>query len=134
MKRTLLILCLLTALGMTKKSLAQAPTISSITPKSAKPGDAVNLTGTNFNATAANNIVFFGATKATVTAATATSLTVTVPTGATYAPITVLNTGTQLAAASLANFNPIYAPSKPAITTTSFQAKQEFLTGSGPLQ
>ena len=60
----------------------------------------VTITGTNFNTTPANNVVYFGATKATVSASTASSLTVTVPTGATYAPITVLNTGTSLAAYS----------------------------------
>ena len=54
--------------------------------------------------------MFFGATQATVNASTASSLTVTVPTGATYAPITVLNTTTTLAAYSLANFNPIFTP------------------------
>lgn len=72
------------------------PTITSFSPSSAKPGDAVTITGTNFNTTAANNIVFFGATQATVTAATATSLTVTVPSGATYAPITAFNLNTYL--------------------------------------
>ncbi|MCU0322272.1 MAG: IPT/TIG domain-containing protein, partial [Chitinophagaceae bacterium] len=60
------------------------PTITSFSPLQAKPGDVVTITGTNFNTTTTNNIVFFGATKATVTAATATSLTVTVPLGATY--------------------------------------------------
>ncbi len=37
------------------------PTITSFTPLSAKPGDAVTITGTGFNTTLANNIVFFGA-------------------------------------------------------------------------
>ena len=105
MKKLLLIVCLVTSLGICTKALAQAPTITSFTPISAKPGDGVTLTGTNFSATATENIVFFGATKATVTAATANSLTVTVPTGATYAPITVLNTGTTLAVYSSAKFN-----------------------------
>jgi len=49
----------------------------------------VTIAGTNFNTTAANNIVYFGATRATVTAATATGLTVTVPAGATYKPISL---------------------------------------------
>ncbi len=55
------------------------PAITSFTPANGAVGTTVTLTGTNFNATAANNIVFFGATKATVSAATATSLTVAVP-------------------------------------------------------
>jgi gliding motility-associated-like protein len=65
------------------------PTISSFTPSSGFIGTTVAITGTNFNTTPANNIVYFGATRGTVTAATSTQLTVTVPTGATYQPITV---------------------------------------------
>ena len=109
---------------------ALVPVITSFTPTSAKPGVAVTLMGSNFNATAGNNIVFFGATRATVTAATAISVTVTVPSGATYAPITLLNTGSSLAAYSLRNFTPTYSPAKTAITLTDFQAKQDFATGA----
>ncbi len=109
-------------------SFSQTPTITSFTPLSAKPGDAVTITGTGFNTTTANNIVFFGATMATVTVSTATSITATVPTGATYAPVTVLNTGTVLTAYSLANFNPIYAPVKTSITATDFDPKQDYTT------
>ena len=106
--------------------------ITSFSPLSAKPGDVVTLTGTNFNATASSNIVFFGATRASVTAASATSVTVTVPSGATYAPLTLLNTGSSLAASSVRNFTPTYSPAKTAITATDFQAKQDFSTGSTP--
>ncbi len=108
------------------------PTITSFSPLSAKPSDAVTITGTGFNTTSANNIVFFGATRATVTAATATSITATVPTGATYAPISVLNTATVLSAASIARFNPIYAPAKTTLTTADFVAKIDFTTGTRP--
>ena len=65
------------------------PSITSFTPTSGPIGTTVTITGTNFDATPANNIVYFGATRATVTSATATQLTVTVPVGATYQPITV---------------------------------------------
>ena len=109
------------------------PTITSFTPTLAKPGDAVTITGTNFNTTTTNNIVFFGATRATVTAATTTSLTVTVPTGATYGSITLLNTGSSLACASLANFNPIYSLAKTSIGTGDFEAKQDFTTAFSPI-
>ncbi|WP_304065242.1 FG-GAP-like repeat-containing protein [Pedobacter glucosidilyticus] len=108
------------------------PTISSFAPLSAKPGDAVTITGTNFNTTTTNNVVFFGATKATVTAATATSLTVTVPIGATYAPITVLNTGLGLIAQSPSSFNPIYSPSKLTFANSDFEPKVDFATGNRP--
>ncbi|TAG97791.1 MAG: VCBS repeat-containing protein [Sphingobacteriales bacterium] len=129
MKRKLLffsLLCCLLAGGTTGQ------TITSFTPLSAKPGDAVTITGTGFNTTSANNIVFFGATKATLTAATATSITATVPLGATYAPITVLNTTLVRMAYSRVSFTPIYAPAKTSITTTDFLAKVDFFAVNLP--
>ena len=68
---------------------ASVPTITSFTPTSGPTGTTVTITGTNFSTTPADNIVYFGATRATVTAATPTQLTVTAPVGATYQPITV---------------------------------------------
>ena len=61
---------------------AQAPVVSAFSPASGAVGTSVTITGTGFGATPAGNIVFFGATMATVTSASATSLTVTVPAGA----------------------------------------------------
>jgi hypothetical protein len=68
---------------------AQPPVITSFTPATGPIGIKVTITGSNFSPVAANNIVYFGAVKAPVSAATATSLTVTVPTGTAYQPITV---------------------------------------------
>jgi len=107
-------------------------TITSFSPLTGPVGTTVTITGTCFNTAPANNIVFFGATKATVSAATTTSLTVTVPSGATYAPITVLNTGTNLAAYSSANFNPTFTPNKGSISTSDFADKVDFATNSIP--
>jgi gliding motility-associated-like protein len=106
------------------------PTITSFSPISAKPGDGVTITGTNFSNTPLNSVVFFGATRATVTAATATSLSVTVPVGATFAPISVLNTNTILSAISNANFNPIFNPVKTGISAVDFETKVDFSTGN----
>ena len=92
----------------------------------------VTLTGTNFNTTPANYIVFFGGTKAIATASTATTITLTVPTGATYAQITLLNTATSLAAYSLSNFTPKFSPAKTGITAIDFAAKVDFAIGAGP--
>lgn len=66
---------------------AASPTIDTISPSSGPMagGPSATITGTNFSATAANNIVKFGSNAATVTAATSTQLTVTVPAGATGA-------------------------------------------------
>lgn len=108
------------------------PTITSLAPASGAVGTTVTVTGTNFNTTATNNIVIFGATRATVTAATATQLTVTVPVGATYAPITVLDAATGLLAYSTSNFTPTFSPNKGSITTADFNPKVDFATGTGP--
>ncbi|MFM8349401.1 MAG: FG-GAP-like repeat-containing protein, partial [Bacteroidota bacterium] len=69
------------------------PRITSFTPASGSIGMSVTITGENFNSTPSSNIVWFGATKATVTAATATQLTVVVPAGASFQPITVTVNG-----------------------------------------
>ena len=87
MKQKSLLLKLLTLI-IYANSFAQ-PTINSFTPISGPIGTTVTINGNNFSPVPANNIVFFGTVKATVSAASATSLTVTVPIGATYQPITV---------------------------------------------
>ena len=87
MKQKLLLLTLL-AFGICANSFAQ-PKISFFKPISGPIGTTVTINGNNFSPVPENNIVFFGAVKATVSAASATSLTVTVPIGATYQPITV---------------------------------------------
>lgn len=60
------------------------PTISSLSPNTGSVGNSITINGTNFNTTPANNIVYFGATKATVNSATSNSLNVTVPSGTTF--------------------------------------------------
>jgi gliding motility-associated-like protein len=110
----------------------QAPIITAFTPSRGPVGITVTITGTNFNTTPANNIVFFGATRANVTAATTTQLTVSVPTGATYAPITLLNTTTALLAYSTTNFTPTFSPNKVDITTSDFEPKVDYVAASGP--
>ncbi len=83
---------------------SQVPSITSFSPTSGPIGTSITISGANFNATATNNVVYFGAVKADVTNATATDLTVTVPTGATYAPITVTDTTTGLGCSSKYGF------------------------------
>ena len=108
---------------------AQKPGITSFAPVSGPIGTSVTITGTNFNTIAANNIVFFGATMATVTAATGTSLTVTVPTGATYQNISVLNSANGLSAYSAKPFKVTF---KGLVSAESIDPKVDFTTGSSP--
>jgi len=109
-KNIILSLCLAVNLIFSiNHSFGQAPTFTSFTPASGAIGSSVTITGTNFNTTANQNIVFFGATKATVTAANATSLTVTVPIGANYQYISVTNLAVNLTAYSAQPFIVTYA-------------------------
>lgn len=69
------------------------PTITAITPVSAPPGSTITISGTAFSTTAANNHVWFGQAKATVSNATETSLEVVVPVGASHDQVSVALNG-----------------------------------------
>lgn len=105
------------------------PSITSFSPGSGPVGTSVVITGNNFSSTLNNNIVFFGAVKATVTAAAATSLTVTVPSGTTYQPITVTVNG--LTGYSSRPFLVTF-PGGGQINSTSFGERQDFVTDIRP--
>jgi hypothetical protein len=85
-------------------AIGQTPTVTGFSPASGPIGTIVTISGTNFNTTASQNVVYFGAVRATVNTATANSLSVTVPLGATYQYITVTNLATALTAYSLRPF------------------------------
>jgi hypothetical protein len=106
-------------------SLSAQPIVSSFSPSSGPAGTAVTISGANFNASADSNIVFFGGVKAVVTSATSTSLTVTAPVGATYDPISVLNSGTRLLGYSYKAFLETFnggATAQTVINATHFPA------------
>ncbi|WP_214071778.1 FG-GAP-like repeat-containing protein [Mucilaginibacter sp. dw_454] len=111
------------------QALAAPPAVVSFSPTSGPVGTSVTIIGSGFNTTAANNIVFFGATMAQVTAASATSLTVTVPNGATYQAISVLNGSTHLIGYSAKPFAVTFN-SKNVITANDIADQVDF-TSSG---
>ncbi len=121
-----------------------APSITSLTPNKAKPGTMVIIAGTNFNTTPANNKVYFGAVKASVSSASSTSLSVVVPYGASYGPVSVTDTTTGFSSASgqvagypLVSFMPIFDTTGFRVDTVNLKNKIDFivtsLTGSKPL-
>jgi uncharacterized protein YjdB len=106
------------------------PVISTMSPSKGNNGSSVVLGGSSFNTASSSNIVYFGATKATVTAATFASLTVTVPTGATFMPVTVNNTGCNLVGYSQNAFVPTFDTSAYTSGTLNFLSPTAFSTGA----
>jgi hypothetical protein len=88
-------------------AMAQKPTITNFNPKRGGVGTTITITGTNFNATPASNIIWFGTVKSPVLTATATTITVKVPAGAAYERISVTSGG--LTAWTRENFLPTFA-------------------------
>jgi photosystem II stability/assembly factor-like uncharacterized protein len=74
-------------------TFVQAPRITAFTPLSGAVGTQVQISGANFGTTPAANTVYFGVVKATITAASSNALTVIVPPGASYSPISVTTAG-----------------------------------------
>src|SRR5215831_11217127 len=114
--------------------LAALPSLAgflTITPQSGPPHSVVNISGANFDPAPTKNVVLFGAVRATVVAASATNLTVLVPTSATFAPVTV--SAAAFTSQSNQRFLPTFAGLGMPITSSSFTA-QNLSTESGPYQ
>jgi len=109
--------------------LAQ-PVISDFSPHSGAVGSTVTISGTNFSNTPSANIVFFGSVKATVTAASSTSLSVTVPTGVSFQPITVTTTGGLTAFSALPFITTFNDPGQ--FTPDAFSTRTDIPCGASP--
>jgi YD repeat-containing protein len=70
-----------------------APTITNFSPAIGAAGTAVTINGTNFETNAANNRVKFNITYPAITSATATTISTSVPAGATSGRISVATPG-----------------------------------------
>lgn len=126
-----LIACLFVFSGLLYSFLGIAqPSISSFTPASANVGTVVTITGTQFNTTPGNNIVYFGPVRASVISSSATYVQVVVPSGATYAPITV--TANSLTGWSHQAFIPKF-PNGDSLSETSLAPRKSYQTGASPI-
>lgn len=126
--------CLYALLIMAGPHAFAQPKINSFTPASGPAGTQVTLRGADFNTTPTANLVYFGAVRATVTSASATSLTVTVPAGATYQPISVANTVTYQTAYSATPFTTTFNnPYRPALPGGFYKPRIDFATGTPAL-
>ncbi len=104
-------------------ALFAQPKIASFSPASGDVGTTVTINGSNFNTTPASNWVRFGAVQASVLTATASKLTVTVPVGASFGPVSVTNVATGLSGASSSFFIPTFSPKNSRIQDTDFNTK-----------
>ena len=104
------------------------PVITSFTPASGVLGSVVTITGTGFDPGINNNTVYFGTVKASVTSATATTLTVTVPPGISPKPISVTANG--LTAYSAKPFMITYPGAGPVFYPGSFAPRFDRGNGS----
>ena len=99
--------------------------INSFSPVYGPVGTVVTINGTNFSSVTSDNIVYFGAVRATIVSATDSTLKVTVPFGAGYEPISV--TVNNLTAYSNLPFNLTFEGSG-TIDSNSFPEKKDFST------
>ena len=96
------------------------PVITSFSPEAGAVGTIVTITGNNFDPVPANNIVYFGDTRAAINTASTGQLTCTVPMGASHKPIFVLNNTTHLSAQSFKPFIVTFADSVAYFTGKNF--------------
>ncbi len=112
----ILLICLL---GLS--SVNAAPVVTSFTPTSGPVGTTVTINGSNFNTTAANNIVFFGGVKATVTGASSSALSVVVPGGSSYQNISVTDITTGFTAYTNLPFVVTFTSVNSTFASSSFE-------------
>jgi PKD repeat protein len=106
------------------------PVIDSFNPAKDTLGALVTIRGHHFGDTPPENIVYFGQVKATIANANDTTITVTVPRGASHQPITV--TANNLTAYSSKSFIVTFAGGGNYFTVNSFQPKIDSATGLHP--
>ena len=105
-------------------------TVKGFTPKRGVAGDAVTIYGTGFSATPAQNTVRFGTVTATVTAATRSKLTVSVPPSAVTATVSVQR-GTTTATSAASFTVGATAPTIGAVSIAKGDVDQVFtITGT----
>jgi len=91
-----------------RNPLPPRPTVSTLSSNSGEPGTSITISGSNFSPVASENVVLFGGTSGTITQASSNSLTVTVPVGAAYGKLTIINKATGLVYESLKPFTPTF--------------------------
>lgn len=109
---------------------AQHPVIFSVDKAHAAPGETITLQGSDFGTDPAQVSVLFGGVAGQITAITNQLITATVPTGAMFGPIRVVNTTTGRAAAAPVQFFPNFG-GEGGITTGTFAPQVDFQARTG---
>ena len=108
------------------QTLAQ-PKITSFNPARGPVGTSVTLNGSGYDPAPSSNVVYFGPVRATVTAGSASHLVVTVPAGATYQPISVVNQAAGLTGYSSLPFTPTFTnPFGSGIPANFYRPRTDF--------
>lgn len=102
---------------LVRRNAVNALSLAEFAPNSGPAGTAVTIYGSGFSTTPASNAVSFNGAVAAVTAATANSLVVTVPAGASTGKIVVSNVNGTVSSAS--DFSVSAVPGAPAIASFS---------------
>jgi large repetitive protein len=113
-------------------TFTNAPVISSFSPISGSIGTIVTISGSNFSSIPSENIVYFGAVKANVLSSMNNSLTIQVPAGATYQPISVTRPTLGLTGHSSSPFNVTFPTDPAAFNNNSFGGRIDFSTDTRP--
>ncbi|MFZ6012130.1 MAG: laminin B domain-containing protein, partial [Bacteroidota bacterium] len=90
------------------KATIAPPVATTFSPESGSAGTSVTLNGSGFDTSLSGNKVFFGNASAVVTAASVTQIVVTVPPGAQFDKITVINTITGRITKTSKHFTPTF--------------------------
>jgi hypothetical protein len=109
------------------------PFIYSVSPTSGPVGTTVTISGVNFKPNIADNIVYFGGVKANVLSAAANKITVAVPAGAGYKPISVVSPGAHQTTTSYQFFNVTFPVDPAAFNDSSFSGGMDLATGVQPV-
>ncbi|MEI8204414.1 MAG: FG-GAP-like repeat-containing protein [Bacteroidota bacterium] len=119
-----------TSSNFVSSGFAPVPKITNITPASGAVGTVVTITGENFSVIPAYNVVYFGAVKASVSASTSTSITLSVPAGAgSIVPVSV-ETGGKIGL-SITSSTPFFTvTNNPNISP--LYVKSDYGTNNGP--
>ena len=109
-----------------------APIVISLSSPVGYPAAALTITGTSFSPVTSGSVVYFGATRATVTSASSTSLGVVVPAEATFMPVSVTTTSIGLTGYSQYPYLPTFDNSAYVAATVNFMPKVDFTAGTNP--